>query len=92
VKNTAATGKLIAPSATPPGRRGTMYSPQLAEEINRRTGGMVNVSTIRRVLEALESTEEQKALRADAERWRKWIVAAKAPTGYENGESSRAGK
>lgn len=34
-------------------------------------------------LEALESTDEQKALRADAERWRKWIIAAKAPTGYE---------
>lgn len=35
------------------------------------------------LMRALESTDEQKALRADAERWRKWIVAAKAPTSYE---------
>ncbi len=39
--------------------------------------------TIAVMLRALESTDEQKALRADAERWRKWIIAAKAPTGYE---------
>jgi len=45
--------------------------------------GLKGTAWVRAILEALESTDEQKALRADAERWRKWIVAAKAPTSYE---------
>ena len=59
------------------------YSPEIIGEIVRCSSGMFSASEVRVVLELLESTDEQKVLRADAERWRKWIVAAKAPTSYE---------
>ena len=44
------------------------------ETINRlayKTG--FHVETVKQILELLESTDEQKALRADAERWRYWL-------------------
>ena len=35
--------------------------------------GLKGTAWVRAILEALESTDEQKALREDAERWRYWL-------------------
>ncbi len=57
------------------------YSDETIEAVSDSTG--LSEGQLRYIFRELESTDEQKALRADAERWRKWIIAAKAPTGYE---------
>lgn len=46
------------------------YSPGIIGEIVRRLSGHYPPTAVRSILEALESTDEQIALRADAARYR----------------------
>lgn len=46
------------------------YSPEIIGEIARRLAGRYVPTDVRNILESLESTDEQKALREDAERYR----------------------
>ena len=46
------------------------YSPEIIGEIARRLAGRYVPTDVRNILESLESTDEQKALREDAERSR----------------------
>ena len=47
------------------------YSDETINRLAYKTG--FHVETVKQILELLESIDEQKKLRADAERWRYWL-------------------
>ncbi|CAB4188143.1 hypothetical protein UFOVP1165_36 [uncultured Caudovirales phage] len=64
------------------------YHPELAKEVVRLTGGRYEANDVHNILLALESTDEQKALRANDARYQWLRDPANYPrNGYRSGEA-----